>query len=88
VLSGVISTSYMDTESGIPGLRHIPILGFFFNSKGKRKTNTELLTFITPYLVNDYRDRYEILMKQKKRLEKYGDFSQDVSNFKINIGNE
>jgi type II secretory pathway component GspD/PulD (secretin) len=86
VLSGVIDTSFQDTENGVPGLRHIPVLGHLFKSKGKRRANTELLTFITPYMVDGYEDRMKILQKQHERLGQFQEMLKDIPNLQINTG--
>lgn len=86
VLSGVIDTSFQDTESGLPGFRHIPVLGHIFKSKGKRRANTELLTFITPYMVQGFQDRFDILQRQNERLGKFKEMLQDIPNLQINTG--
>lgn len=86
VLSGVIDTTFQDTENGLPGLRHIPVLGHLFKSKGKRRANTELLTFITPYMVEGYDDRLKILQKQNERLGQFKDMLKDIPNLNIKSG--
>ncbi len=88
VLSGVINTTYQDTENGIPGLRHIPLLGNLFKSKGKRHSNTELMTFITPYMVDGFEDRLQILQRQQERLGQFQDMLPEVPNLKIKTGTE
>lgn len=88
VLSGVIDTNIVETESGIPGLMHIPLLGNLFKTKGDRKTNTELLTFITPYLVSNRDDRTAIMERQNERIRKYGDFFDTMPDLEINVGRE
>ncbi len=50
VIGGLIKDKIIDTESGIPFLKDIPILGWLFKSKTKSKDKTELLIFITPEL--------------------------------------
>lgn len=86
VLSGVIDTSFQDSENGLPGLRHIPVLGHLFKSKGKRRANTELMTFITPYMVDGYEDRMKILHKQHERLGPFHEMLKDIPNLQINTG--
>ena len=50
VIGGLIKDKTIDTESGIPLLKDIPILGWLFKNKKKSKDKTELLIFITPEL--------------------------------------
>ncbi len=50
VIGGMIKDKIIDTESGIPFLKDIPVLGWLFKNKKKSKDKTELLIFITPEL--------------------------------------
>ncbi|MEW6236737.1 MAG: secretin N-terminal domain-containing protein [Candidatus Omnitrophota bacterium] len=86
VLSGVLDTSYSDIDKGIPGLKSVPILGYLFKSKSKRKSNTELLTFITPFILQTPEDRQRILRRQSERMERYGDFMKQLNNLNVEVG--
>ncbi len=88
VLSGVIDTNYSDTETGIPGLRHIPLVGYLFKSKGKEVSKTELLTFITPYILEDMEDRQRILERQSSRIELYETFGEEMDDIKVKVGKD
>jgi type IV pilus assembly protein PilQ len=48
VLGGVYETKNEDAEDGLPFLRSIPILGYFFKQKSRTDNKTELLIFVTP----------------------------------------
>lgn len=48
VIGGIIKESDSETESGIPGLRDVPILGWLFKAKRKVFQRSELLIFVTP----------------------------------------
>jgi len=53
-LGGLITTSDTDNSTGLPGLRHIPVLGpLLFNSTDKEKDRTELIVLLTPRVVRD-----------------------------------
>lgn len=51
VIGGLMKDKMTDTDSGIPLLKSIPVLGYLFKNKRKIKDRTELLIFITPELV-------------------------------------
>jgi type III secretion protein C len=51
LIGGLIVEANVDQESGVPGLRSIPLLGGLFRWKGSRSTRTERLFLITPKLV-------------------------------------
>jgi type IV pilus assembly protein PilQ len=52
VIGGIYVDSDTETDTGIPFLADIPLLGWLFKSNSKTKTKTELLIFITPKLMN------------------------------------
>jgi len=52
VIGGIYIDSDSETDSGVPFLMDIPLLGWLFKSNNKSKTKTELLIFITPRVVS------------------------------------
>ncbi|MBL8992790.1 MAG: hypothetical protein JNM63_05575, partial [Spirochaetia bacterium] len=53
ILGGLYQTREDTAESGTPGLMKIPILGLLFKKIQKKKVNSELLIFLTPYILSD-----------------------------------
>ncbi|UCF89999.1 MAG: type IV pilus secretin PilQ [Desulfobacterales bacterium] len=51
VIGGIIKSNIDLSESGIPGLRKVPGLGWLFKSNSKTDRKQELLIFITPRIV-------------------------------------
>lgn len=51
VIGGIYTENQGTDESGIPGLRRIPILGWLFKAQRLTNTKTELLIFLTPSVV-------------------------------------
>ncbi len=51
VIGGITKTSEKESESGLPGLSRIPILGWLFKTDSKVRANEELLIFMTPRIV-------------------------------------
>jgi len=51
-IGGLLDHSMIEEIDKIPVLGDIPILGFFFKSKGKRQDRTELLVLVTPYVLD------------------------------------
>lgn len=51
VIGGMYKTNINDTETGVPGLRNIPVIGWLFKNVLKTSTTSELLIFITPRIV-------------------------------------
>jgi type IV pilus assembly protein PilQ len=50
VIGGLIKDKTLESDSGIPILKSIPLLGWLFKNKKKSNEKTELLIFITPEL--------------------------------------
>ena len=51
VIGGIFTENQSSDESGIPGLRRIPFLGWLFKAQRLTNTKTELLIFLTPSVV-------------------------------------
>jgi len=52
VIGGLLDNRETQTFQKIPFLGDIPILGKFFQSRDKNRTNTELIVIVTPQIVN------------------------------------
>jgi type IV pilus assembly protein PilQ len=52
VIGGIFSSDASTTETGVPWLRHIPVLGWLFKSRTRADLRNELLIFLTPKLLN------------------------------------
>jgi type IV pilus secretin PilQ/predicted competence protein len=53
VIGGMLSSTEQKTVKKVPLLGYIPIIGWFFTSTSNRKTNTDLVVFITPTILVD-----------------------------------
>ena len=53
VIGGLNKERFTDGESGVPGLKNIPGLGWLFKSTNNEKEMEELLIFITPYVLKE-----------------------------------
>jgi type IV pilus assembly protein PilQ len=51
VIGGIYVNNESSSDSGVPFLKDIPLLGWMFKSNSKSTTKTELLIFITPKIV-------------------------------------
>ena len=51
VISGLSKQKSSDSDSGIPGLKDIPALGWLFKNKGTSEEMEEVLIFITPHIL-------------------------------------
>ena len=53
VLGGLVQDSLSGTEEAIPVLGRIPILGYLFKSEARKRTKTNLMVFLRPYILRD-----------------------------------
>jgi len=53
VIGGLSKETMTESESGVPWLRNIPILGYLFKGEYKSKEMEEILIFITPYILKE-----------------------------------
>ncbi|WP_068083325.1 type II and III secretion system protein family protein [Polycladidibacter stylochi] len=51
VMAGLLREDYSQAMEGTPGLSDIPILGQLFKSRDFKQQQTELVIFVTPYIV-------------------------------------
>jgi len=53
MIGGLSKKNLNDTETGVPALKDVPLLGWLFKGTSKTKTHDELLIFITPYILKE-----------------------------------
>ena len=53
VLGGLIQDNYADSNSKVPWLGDIPLLGALFRSENKARTKTNLMVFLRPVILRD-----------------------------------
>jgi len=52
VISGLTKQKNIDSVSGVPWLKEVPVLGWLFKGEGKSESMEEVLIFITPNILN------------------------------------
>jgi hypothetical protein len=69
VMGGLTKKANVDSESGIPILKDIPWIGkWLFGSVTHKETRSELLVFITPYVLDDAEASQAEALRRKKAL--------------------
>jgi general secretion pathway protein D len=68
VIGGLISSQKDDTDTKVPILGDIPILGYAFKRKKKNDVKTELLIFLTPYVIATPADLDRLTGKERANL--------------------
>jgi general secretion pathway protein D len=69
VIGGLIGNTRERIESGVPLLKDIPLLGYFFKRETVTTNRTELAIFVTPYVVRSDEDADAARERARKRLE-------------------
>lgn len=64
VIGGLIRNNRVETETKVPILGDIPLLGWFFKRKSVEYSRTNLLIFITPHVVTE-QERLEAITREK-----------------------
>ncbi len=69
VLGGIIEDAQSESESGIPLLKDIPLIGWLFRNRQTENRKTNLYFFVTPTILDeeDFSDLQEV--SQRKKLE-------------------
>jgi general secretion pathway protein D len=79
VLGGLISDKVTNSESKVPLLGDIPILGYLFKFTQKRKEKRNLLIVLTPYIVHNHTDLERIV---ERRVREQREFMRTFSTFR------
>ena len=69
VIGGLIQNRQVKDVTKVPILGDIPILGWLFKSSTDQNQKTNLLVFITPYIIDDFRDLDELRKVKEKEFE-------------------
>jgi general secretion pathway protein D len=69
VIGGLIGETEQVTETGVPFLKDVPVLGYLFKGRSVTRNRTELAIFLTPYVVFTDEDAEELLRQQREQLQ-------------------
>ncbi|ATB37375.1 type II secretion system protein GspD [Cystobacter fuscus] len=70
VIGGIMQERTIETVAKVPILGDVPLLGHLFRSTNKSKTKTNLLLFLTPYIIreqSDFRRIFERKMQERQQ---------------------
>jgi pilus assembly protein CpaC len=81
VISGMLKADDAKTIEKVPGLGQIPVLGELFKSRDFEKGTTELVIFVTPYLVNPDSPWNQDMLQYTQDLA--GQAKQDVETWSL-----
>jgi len=72
VIGGLIDDKFGETETKVPLLGDIPLLGWLFKSRNKQREKTNLYVFLTPHVIKNKTDAESIYKKKKDHIDKIG----------------
>ncbi|MBC8070545.1 MAG: hypothetical protein IAG13_19595, partial [Deltaproteobacteria bacterium] len=79
VLGGLIHEKETVSESGVPGVSKIPLLGWFFKTKKRKREKVNLLMIMVPHVLDSPDDARRI---HKRRMEERLEFLERQTAFK------
>jgi general secretion pathway protein D len=77
-LAGLISDDVSRSNSGIPYLKDIPVLGSLFSAQNNTRERTELIILITPHVLQDQRDARSLTQDLREKLRNAGLVPQEL----------
>jgi hypothetical protein len=83
VIGGLIDDSATVSTQKVPFLGDVPILGTLFRTRTVEKSKTNLIVFITPYIVRERKDFLAILKKKIEERNNYIDMNYGKSQQKF-----
>ena len=75
LMGGLISGNQSAGETGVPFLGQVPVLGRLFRSDAVQEDRTELLVMVTPYVVADHEEGWELTRRVREQLGLYTELS-------------
>lgn len=73
VIGGLIQDRALQSVKKVPLLGDIPVLGWLFRDTVTTKTKTNLLIFLTPYIIHDQSDYRRIYERKRKEQQEFMD---------------
>lgn len=84
VLGGLVETTRKTSDTGIPILKDIPLIGrYLFGSTVDSDDRTELMVFITPYVLQDSDEAQEEARRRKDAMNMDGVWTKGWSNSEL-----
>lgn len=72
VIAGLLSRDESRDRNQVPGLGDVPGLGWLFKSKSTRQSDTNLLLFLTPRIIDSPEHAARIAREKRRELERVG----------------
>ncbi|TBR36643.1 MULTISPECIES: type II secretion system secretin GspD [Dyella] len=69
LLGGLIQQNEDNTDTGVPGLNHVPIFGRLFGTTSRGKARTELIVLITPKVITNGEEAKQVTDEYQLKFE-------------------
>jgi general secretion pathway protein D len=69
IIGGLIGETHQITQSGVPILQDLPLLGGLFRTKGNSRQRTELAIFMTPHVVMNDQQADSLLRDEREKFQ-------------------
>lgn len=72
VIGGLQKVTFSDSRDKIPLLGDLPVLGWLFKGSKSEQVRSNLVIFMTPKIINEYRDIIDVTGKKLETRERFG----------------
>ena len=79
LLGGLISGSQSAGQTGIPLLGNLPVVGRLFRADTIQEDRTELLIMVTPYVIADHEEGWELTRRIQEQLRLHAEYGMERS---------
>ena len=86
LLGGLISDSQSAGETGVPILGQLPGIGQLFRADSLQEDRTELIIMVTPYVIADHEEGWELTRQIQDRLKLHSFIAEESSAPLLPIG--
>ena len=76
VMGGLISGNQSAGQSGVPGLGRLPGVGRMFRTESVQEDRTELMVMVTPYVIADHEEGWELTRRLREQLHLHTEIRQ------------
>lgn len=68
IIGGIERSTFVDVTKGVPVLKDIPVLGYFFGKSSKEEIKSQVLIFLTPHIVGTKINMEELTKERLKKV--------------------
>lgn len=76
LMGGLISGNRSAGETGVPFLGRLPVLGRLFRADALQQDRTELMIMVTPYVIADHEEGWELTRRIRSQLDLHNELAQ------------